>query len=59
MGSQTQSACQNKKCCSVLGDKWMIFLFPIITLTLFILGIAGYWLLQVVVLPLLFQVLPV
>lgn len=55
MGSQTQSAAKTKKCCGVLGDKWMILLFPIITLTLFTLGIVGYWVLNSFLLPLLFS----
>lgn len=46
------SECKMKK---VLSDKWMIAVFPIITLTVFFLGIIGLFAINSLVLPLLFD----
>jgi hypothetical protein len=61
MGSQSQCKTAKAPCRfrAILGDKWMLFLFPLITLTLFKLGIIGFWVLRGFVLPWLNDVLPV
>lgn len=61
MGSQSQCKPLKAPCKvrAILGDKWMLLLFPLITLTLFSLGLIGFWLLRGFLLPWLNQVLPI